>query len=189
MHHYCYTAASLFTPNWFNRLKSFEIAKLLSRRTETSGNLKCIQTGQLRGVFMNMASSSSALRETHTCSQILNELPWVIGIVFSFKATQQTSQSFIFSCLEELLCGGILFCLASREIGKKTQFPISIKHSYSRWNVTKTVALAFDYFISAATQLYSLDIMSAFEPVSSEENRTCTAQLFNYQSSVESERK
>lgn len=44
---------------------------------------------------MNMASSSSALRETHTCSQILNELPWVIGIVFSFKATQQTSQSFI----------------------------------------------------------------------------------------------
>lgn len=44
---------------------------------------------------MSTAAGSSTLGETHTCSQILNELPWVTGIVFSFKATQETSQSFI----------------------------------------------------------------------------------------------
>lgn len=57
--------------------------------------LKWIQNGQLRATFENRAPASSALRETCTCSQILNELPWVIGIVFSFKASQQTSQSSI----------------------------------------------------------------------------------------------
>lgn len=78
---------------------------------------------------MSTAPGSPTLRETHTCSQILNEAPWVVGIVFSFEATQQTSQPFISVALGLLMWKDVSLSLylANRRPAGKMQFPTSLR--------------------------------------------------------------
>lgn len=116
-------------PNWLIRSKPRQTFKSMR---ETSLNLKCIQNGQLRATFMNTAPSSSALRETHTCSQILNEQPWVIGIVFSFKKVLSKHHRLSFQLLRGPLIWRDFLPFGKQRNSGRTQFPISIKHSYSR---------------------------------------------------------
>lgn len=78
-------------------------------------HLRCIQNGQLRAIFMSTAAWFLSFERNpySMCSQILDELPWVIGIVFSFKAKRQTSRSFILVALGPLVL--FFFCLFRKQ--------------------------------------------------------------------------